>query len=106
MGMQASIPEQFAPRAERRKWFMRSDAEELIGWLEDNGSRFVGMEVAQKLEDGNWLLLDEPVSHLDARNNSLVSQLILDEVNRQGAAVIATSVGYAIDIDPVKVLSL
>jgi len=54
----------------------------------------------------DFLLLDEPVSHLDARNNSLVSQLILDEVNRQGAAVIATSVGYAIDIDPVKVLSL
>ena len=54
----------------------------------------------------DFLLLDEPVSHLDARNNTLVSQLILDEVNRQDAAVIATSVGYAIDIDPVKVLSL
>ncbi|WP_369025341.1 hypothetical protein [Qipengyuania sp. RANM35] len=59
MGMMANFPEQFAARAERRCWFTRSDAEQLLDWLEDNGERFVGMEVAQKQADGSWLLLDE-----------------------------------------------
>lgn len=88
MGMQASIPEQFAPRAERRKWFMRSDAEELIGWLEDNGSRFVGMEVAQKLEDGNWLLLDEPVLDLKRQTDNFeavrMGRVFLAEYDGEG----------------------
>ena len=59
MGMLASFPEQFAARAERRFWFTRADAEQLLDWLEDNGERFVGMEVAQKQADGTWLLLDD-----------------------------------------------
>ena len=59
MGMIASFPEQFAARAERRFWFNRVDAEQLLDWLEDNGERFVGMEVAQKQADGTWLLLDD-----------------------------------------------
>ena len=59
MGMMANFPEQFAARAERRFWFARADAEQLLDWLEDNGERFVGMEVAQKQPDGTWLLLDD-----------------------------------------------
>ncbi|WP_341713858.1 hypothetical protein [Erythrobacter sp.] len=59
MGMHARIPEQFAARAERRHWFTRTDAAELLDWLEDSGCRFIGMEVAEKREDGTWTLLDE-----------------------------------------------
>ncbi len=46
----------------------------------------------------DFLILDEPVSHLDARNNDIVSSLIVDEVRRQGAGVIATSVGNKINL--------
>ncbi len=49
----------------------------------------------------DFLILDEPVSHLDARNNAAVAQLILDEAGAQGAAILATSVGNKISI-PVK----
>ncbi|QKG71469.1 hypothetical protein [Erythrobacter mangrovi] len=59
MGMHARIPEQFAARAERRHWFNRTDAAELLDWLEDSGCRFIGMEVAEKRADGTWTLLDE-----------------------------------------------
>lgn len=59
MAQPATIPEQFAARAERRKWFSRPDAESLLDWLEDDGQRFVGMDVAQKQDDGNWLLLGD-----------------------------------------------
>lgn len=41
----------------------------------------------------DFILLDEPVSHLDARNNMVVASLVDQEAARQGAAVISTSVG-------------
>lgn len=41
----------------------------------------------------DFILLDEPVSHLDARNNMVVAALVDQEATRQGAAVISTSVG-------------
>lgn len=46
----------------------------------------------------DFLLIDEPVSHLDARNNAIVASLILREAQAQGAAVIATSVGNKIQL--------
>lgn len=47
----------------------------------------------------DFILLDEPVSHLDARNNDIAARLITDEAAAQGAAIIATSVGYDININ-------
>ena len=41
----------------------------------------------------DFILLDEPVSHLDDENNRIVARLITEEATRQGAGVIATSVG-------------
>ena len=46
----------------------------------------------------DFLILDEPVSHLDERNNTIVSSLIADEVKSQSASIIATSVGYKISL--------
>ncbi len=54
----------------------------------------------------DFILLDEPVSHLDARNNVAVAELILTESVAQGAGIIATSVGNNISITPDKVLML
>ncbi|MDE5982450.1 MAG: ATP-binding cassette domain-containing protein, partial [Duncaniella sp.] len=54
----------------------------------------------------DFLLIDEPVSHLDARNNSTVAALIEEEAARQGASIIATSVGNNIDIKNFTVLHL
>ena len=47
----------------------------------------------------DFLLLDEPVSHLDAKNNDAVASLITEEATSQGAGIIATSVGYDIALD-------
>ena len=41
----------------------------------------------------DFIMLDEPVSHLDEENNRIVAQIITEEARRQGAGVIATSVG-------------
>ena len=41
----------------------------------------------------DFILLDEPVSHLDEENNRRASLIIEEECRRQGAGVITTSVG-------------
>lgn len=54
----------------------------------------------------DFLLIDEPVSHLDARNNSIVASLIGEEATAQGASVIATSVGNKILLPFTQTLKL
>ena len=54
----------------------------------------------------DFILLDEPVSHLDDENNRTVARLITDEAARQGAGVIATSVGNHLKMDVGKLLNL
>lgn len=47
----------------------------------------------------SFLLLDEPISHLDDKNSDIMRDLILREVKKQGAGVIATSIGKQMNID-------
>ena len=54
----------------------------------------------------DFILLDEPVSHLDEENNRIVARLITEEADRQGASVIATSVGYHLQMDNATVINL
>ena len=54
----------------------------------------------------NFLVLDEPISHLDDRNSDIMQDIILAEVSRQGAALITTSIGKHMNIDYDKRLSL
>lgn len=54
----------------------------------------------------DFMLLDEPVSHLDSKNNRLVAEILTTEAVRQGAAIIATSVGNQIMLDNVTPIKL
>ena len=53
-----------------------------------------------------FILLDEPVSHLDEENNRLVARLIIEEASRQGAGVIATSVGNHLQMEDATIIKL
>lgn len=53
-----------------------------------------------------FLLLDEPVSHLDARNNDVVAAMIADEAATQSASIISTSVGNPLAISGAEVIRL
>lgn len=46
----------------------------------------------------DFILIDEPVSHLDSRNNKAVAALIEEEAAARGAGIIATSVGNKISL--------
>ena len=54
----------------------------------------------------DFLLLDEPISHLDDRNSDVMRDIILRETERQGAAIIVTSIGKHIDLNYDKVVRL
>lgn len=54
----------------------------------------------------DFLLVDEPVSHLDARNNAAVAAMITEETAARDAAVIATSVGNKLSLAEYKLLKL
>lgn len=54
----------------------------------------------------DFILLDEPVSHLDEENNRIAARLIIGEAQRQGAGVIATSVGNHLQMDVDKIFNL
>lgn len=54
----------------------------------------------------DFLMLDEPISHLDERNSAIMRDMILEEQRRQGFGIIATSIGRHIDMNYDKVLRL
>ncbi len=54
----------------------------------------------------DFLLLDEPVSHLDDRNNAAVADLVSEEAASSGAAIIATSVGNDLKLDNPEIIDL
>lgn len=54
----------------------------------------------------DFLLLDEPVSHLDARNNAMAATMVRREADAQGAAIVATSVGNNLAISDFQLLRL
>lgn len=54
----------------------------------------------------DFLLIDEPVSHLDNTNNDIAAALISEEAERQGAGIICTSVGNHLHLDYTRRLKL
>lgn len=54
----------------------------------------------------DFLLADEAVSHLDEHNAHLVGELLTAEAHRQGAAIVATSVGLHVPLKYDQILQL
>ena len=46
----------------------------------------------------DFLLADEPISHLDDVNGNQMGQLMMEEADRQGAAIIITSIGKHVEL--------
>lgn len=54
----------------------------------------------------DFLLLDEPVSHLDDDNNIIAAKIISQAARNQGAAIIATSVGNQLKLQGHNLIKL
>lgn len=47
----------------------------------------------------DFILLDEPVSHLDEENSLLMSRLLVEEAERQQAGIIVSSIGKHLELE-------
>ena len=54
----------------------------------------------------DFILADEPISHLDDNNSKVMGELLVEEARKQGAGVIITSIGKHMALDYDKTLSL
>ena len=54
----------------------------------------------------DFILADEPISHLDDNNSRIMGDIMMTEAKRQGAGVIVTSIGKHMDLPYEKVVRL
>lgn len=54
----------------------------------------------------DFILADEPISHLDDNNSRIMGEMMMAEAQRQGAGVIVTSIGKHMDLAYEKVVRL
>ena len=54
----------------------------------------------------DFILLDEPVSHLDAANGEILAGVLLEEAQVRGAGIVVTSVGSRLGLPYHKILTL
>ena len=47
----------------------------------------------------DFIVADEPVSHLDDHNSAMMRDLLMREAKRQGAGVIMTSIGRHMEME-------
>lgn len=54
----------------------------------------------------DFILADEPISHLDDNNSRIMGDIMMEEANRQGAGVIVTSIGKHMNLNYERTLRL
>lgn len=54
----------------------------------------------------DFLLADEPISHLDDENSKVMAHIMTEEASRQGAGIVITSIGKHMDLPYDKILKL
>ena len=88
---------------------------ELLGIADKKDSKIGRMSFGQQqrvamirslCQPFDFIFADEPISHLDEKNSSIMGQILLSEAKRQGAGVIVTSIGKHMELDYTKVLKL
>lgn len=54
----------------------------------------------------DFILTDEPISHLDDKNSEIMGEIMLDEAQAQGAGVIVTSIGKHMNLNYERIFKL
>lgn len=84
---------------------LRHKADQTAGLLSIGQQQRVAI-VRALCQPFDFILVDEPVSHLDSRNNAAVASLISAEAAARNASVIATSVGNHLSLESFSLLKL
>ncbi len=80
-------------------------ADKLLGQLSIGQQQRVAI-IRAVCQPFDFIMLDEPVSHLDRNNNLIVASIIDEEATKQGAGVISTSVGNPLLLNNAEFISL
>lgn len=97
------------PRKRIMEWMERIGISERVDY--PCGKMSIGQQqrvaiVRALCQPFDFLILDEPVSHLDGENNRIAATLISEEAERQGAGIISTSVGNPLKLQSAKRMNL
>lgn len=96
-------------RKEIEEWF------DMLGIADKIDSKIGRMSFGQQqrvammralVQPFDFILADEPISHLDDNNSRIMGDIMMAEARRQGAGVIVTSIGKHIDLDYEKTFKL
>ncbi len=100
---------QYKSEAQIMQWFdMLGIADKVnakVGLMSFGQQQRVAM-IRALVQPFDFILADEPISHLDDNNAKMMGQLMMAEARSQGAGVIVTSIGKHIDLDYERVLSI
>ena len=99
----------FKTKAEIESWFER------LGIIEKLNVRVGLMSFGQQqrvalirslVQPFDFLLADEPISHLDENNSIIMGEIMMEEAKCQGAGMIVTSIGKHIEMPYDEILKL
>lgn len=99
----------FKPKEEIVQWFellgIPEKVNQKLGLLSFGQQQRVAMMRAL-VQPYDFLLADEPISHLDDANSAAMAELLTTEARKQGAGVIITSIGKHMELPYDKVFKL
>lgn len=99
----------FKAKKDIRRWF------DELGIADKENARLGQMSFGQQqrvammralVQPFDFLMVDEPISHLDDQNARTMADIMMEEATRQGAGVIVTSIGKHIDMNYDQILKL
>ena len=99
----------FKPDNEIKDWFERlgigDKVESKIGRMSFGQQQRVAM-IRALVQPFDFILADEPISHLDNHNSQIMAEIMMEEAKRQGAGVIVTSIGKHMDLNYERMVKL
>ena len=92
-----------------KSWFEALGIEEKldvkVGLLSFGQQQRVAM-IRALVQSFDFILVDEPISHLDDKNSEIMGKIMLDEAQAQGAGVIVTSIGKHMNLNYERIFKL
>lgn len=99
----------FKSRARIEEWFdmlgISDKRDAKVGRMSFGQQQRVAM-IRALVQPFDFILADEPISHLDDSNSDIMGKILMEEAKMQGAGVIITSIGKHMNLDYDKIIKL
>ena len=99
----------FKSRAQIDEWFdmlgINDKRDAKVGRMSFGQQQRVAM-IRALVQPFDFILADEPISHLDDSNSDIMGKILMEEAKMQGAGVIITSIGKHMNLEYDKIIKL